>query len=308
MVAFKNIALWGVGGENIGSYIVNALVEDGSYNLTIIARQSSKSSYPATINIVRVDDELTHSSLVDALKNQDVVVSAVGPAGIVSQLKVAKAAIEAGVQLFIPSEYGFDNADPKNYALSPIFRPKGDLEKELVALAKENPRFSWISVASGLWLDWGLDSKFIDIDSDAHSVIYWDNGTQAPSMTTLPYTAQGVIQVLKHSENFKNKRVFMEAFAASQKDIVAELEKQQGVKYTSTTINGVERTKKAMDTLAKEFDLNEAFATVKSELWVPEYKADFVAAGKHPILEHSVSLPKITLQDVVKEYLATHTK
>lgn len=308
MTAFKNIALWGVGGENIGSYIVNTLIKDGSYNLTIIARQSSKSTYPATINIIRVDDDLSHSSLVKALKNQDAVVSAVGPAGVTSQLKVAKAAVEAGVQLFIPSEYGFDNGDPKNHALSPIFRPKGDLEKELVTLAKENPHFSWTAIASGLWLDWGLDSKFIDIDPEAHSVIYWDNGTQAPSMTTLPYTAQSVLAVLKHSENFKNQRVFLEAFAASQKDIVAELEKQQGVKYGSTTINGVERTKKATDTLAKEFDLNEAFATVKAELWVPEYKADFVAAGKHPILERSVSLPKVTLQEVVKEYLATHTK
>ncbi|KUJ13010.1 NAD(P)-binding protein [Mollisia scopiformis] len=306
MSTFKNIALWGIGGQNIGSSILTALLADNSYNLTIIARESSTSTYAPSLPLIRVSDDLSHSSLVSALRNQDVLISAVGFAGLSSQLNLARAAIEAGVKRFIPSEYGFDNADPKNAALSPIFRPKHELEKQLVELVKQNPGFTWTALATGIWLDWALDVKFIDIDPEAHQVVYWDEGTQAPSMTTLEYTAQAVIQVLKHPAQFRNQRVFMEAFAASQRDVVEELERVQGVEYESQRIDGREKVREVMGVLEKGFELQAALATVRAELFVGEYKADFVRSGKEPILERVVDMPKITLRDVVREYVARH--
>ncbi|KAF8854602.1 NAD(P)-binding protein [Acephala macrosclerotiorum] len=306
MSSFKNIALWGIGGENIGQHILTTLLASNAYNLTIIARTSSKSRYDPSIPIIRVSDDLSHSSIVSALQGQDVVISAVGSSGIASQIKVAKAAVEAGVKRFIPSEYGFDNADPRNAELSPIFRPKFELEQQLKELVRENPGFSWTALATGVWLDWALDVKFIDIDPEAHSVVYWDEGTQAPSLTTLPYAALGVLKVLQNPDKFENQRVFMEGFAASQKEIVAELEKQQGVEYSSTTIDGKAKVKEAMKTLEKGFDLQAAFDTVKAEIWRPEYKANFVASGKQPILERVLEMPKISLKDVVGEYVTFH--
>jgi len=308
MTSFKNIALWGVGGDNIGGHILSALVNDGTYKLTVIARQSSKSTYPSTLDIIRVEDDLSHASLVKALKGQDVVISAVGPAGIVGQYDVAKAAADAGVKRFIPSEYGFDNADPKNAALSGVFRPKHDLEKKLVTIAQQYPDFGWTALATGIWLDWGLEVKFLDIDPEAHTATYWDEGKQAPSMTTLPYAAQGVIQLLRNPQLFKNQRVFMQAFAASQSDIVAELEKLQGIKYKVVTINGPEKVRQSHATLANGFDLTATLDTIRAELFIAEYKADFVAAGKSPILEEVIEMPKLTMQDIVREYVAKQKK
>lgn len=308
MAAFKNIALWGVGGDNIGGHILTALINDGSYNLTIVARKSSKSTYPSSLNVVRVDDDLSHTSLVEALRGQDALVSAVGTAGITGQWDVAVAAAEAGVRRFIPSEYGFDNGDPKNSELSPIFKPKAELAEKLNGLSQKNPGFSWTGIATGIWLDWVLEIKFGDIDPENHSATYWDEGKQAPSWTTLPYAAQGVLAVLKRHEDFQNQRVFMEAFAASQKDIVAELEKQEGVKYTTSSVKGAEKVKEAHATLAQGFDMGAAFTTVKAEIWVADYKADFKASGKKPILEEYAELPKITLQEVVKSYIARQQK
>jgi len=46
----------------------------------------------------------------DKLKGVDVVISTLGTAVIASQIPLAQAAKEAGVKLFIPSEYGFDVA------------------------------------------------------------------------------------------------------------------------------------------------------------------------------------------------------
>jgi len=79
-----------------------------------------------------------------------------------------------------------------------------------------------MGIATGIWLDWALDVKYIDIDAEAHEVVSWDEHTQKPSMTTLPYAAQGVIRVLRQPDEFKNQRVFMEIFTASQKEVVTE--------------------------------------------------------------------------------------
>ncbi|KAH6680627.1 hypothetical protein B0J14DRAFT_446973, partial [Halenospora varia] len=277
MSPFKNIALWGVGGENIGYQIINALTNDERYYITIIARQGSKSTYPSQITVKRVSDDLSHTSLVEALKDQDVVISAVGSAGVLGQVKVAKAAVEAGVKLFMPSEYGFDVADPKTTSLTPIFGNKKVVQDELESLSRKDPSFSWTAVASGSWLDWVLDVKFADIDPNARTATYWDDGSHAFSCTTIPYVAQGVLQVLKSPDKFRNQRVFMEAFAASQRDIVAELEKQQGVKYTSQNVDGQERLKWAYERLARDENDAEAFyVPVKYQALTKGYGADFV--------------------------------
>ncbi|KAH8672574.1 hypothetical protein BGZ60DRAFT_429903 [Tricladium varicosporioides] len=99
MSPFKNIILWGVGCERIGYQIINALTKDRSYNVTFIARQGSKSTHLPQITVKRVPNGLSHLSLVEALKDWDVAMSAVGSTGILGQVKAAKAAVEAGVKL-----------------------------------------------------------------------------------------------------------------------------------------------------------------------------------------------------------------
>lgn len=84
------------------------------------------------------------------------MISAVGfgAGALPSQTKVIDAAVEAGVKRFLPSEYGFDNADPKTAWLAPPFGEKFEIEKHLNAKVKENPEFSWTAVATSIWLEW----------------------------------------------------------------------------------------------------------------------------------------------------------
>jgi saccharopine dehydrogenase-like NADP-dependent oxidoreductase len=156
MSPFKNITIYGAGGDNIGKYILDALLAEGTFNVSVLSRQSSKSKYPPSVKELRVPDDLPHTELVQALKGQDVVISAVGfgSGALEIQYKVINAAIEAGVKRFMPSEYGFDNADPKNAWLSPVFAIKSKVADYLDAKSKENEKFSWTGVASGIWLVW----------------------------------------------------------------------------------------------------------------------------------------------------------
>ncbi|KAF7188358.1 Phenylcoumaran benzylic ether reductase Pyrc5 [Pseudocercospora fuligena] len=324
MASFKKITVYGAGGDNIGRYILDALLADPSYEVAVLSRKSSKSKYPSAVNDLRVSDNLPHDELVNALRGQDVVISAVGfdNGALETQFGVIDAAIEAGVKRFLPSEYGFDNAGPKASWLSPVFKIKNDVAQYLDKKAAENANFSWTAVATSIWLEWALPLNFLgmsciailfskitetnmttDIDPKAHTVAYWDNGTHKPAHTTLSYAAQGVLECLKHPKETKNKRIFMQAFAASQREIVAELEKQQGVKYTELSpIDGTIAVQNAHQSWEASLHKDQIarIQTVKAQILVKEYGTDFVEAGKKPLLETFVDMPKVTLQDVVK--------
>lgn len=149
---FRNITVFGAGGTNIGYHIVQALAADPTFTVTVLARASSKTSFPSNIRTVRVQDDFPHSELVEALRGQEVVISAVGFEAKKNEFKLIDAAIEAGVKRFFPSEYGLDNSDPKTASLVAIFGIKNEMQKYLKS--KQEEGLTWTSVATGMWLDW----------------------------------------------------------------------------------------------------------------------------------------------------------
>lgn len=298
-MAFRNIMIFGAGGTNIGHHLVHALVDDGNFNVSVLARESSKSQFPSSVKVLRVADEFPHDDLVKALQGQDVIICAVGPNAAPLQYRLIDAAIEAGVKRFIPSEWGFDNGDVKNQKLNFIFEEKGKTEKYLQS--KESSTFSWTAVATSIWMEWALNAKFIGVDPVAHTAQYWRDGTHRFSNTTLPYSAQATVQLMKNPEVGKNQRIFVSGFEASQQDIVAELEKQQGVKYDVSHEDADQIVAEAKSKWANEREASAPYTLIKASILLPEYKANFVSAGKKPILEELVEMPKLTLEGVVRE-------
>lgn len=121
MSGYKSFAI--AGGGNVGQPVIeelSKLKKEGIVSsIVLLTRATGKSatlltgqaqadqdyfvSLGVTIATVNYDDP---SSLVPALKGVDVVVSTL-PAQLDSQDKLAVAAKEAGVKLFVPSEFGF---------------------------------------------------------------------------------------------------------------------------------------------------------------------------------------------------------
>lgn len=161
MAELKNVTVYGAGGDNIGRYILDALIADPAFSVTVLSRKSSKPHYPPSAKELRVADDLPQAELVEALRGQHVVICAVGFNALETQYKVIDAAVEAGVKRFLPSEYGFDNADPLSIWLSPVFATKNEVAKYLDVKAQEHPDFSWTAVATGIWLEWFVDLSFI---------------------------------------------------------------------------------------------------------------------------------------------------
>ncbi|KAK3716653.1 hypothetical protein LTR37_006283 [Vermiconidia calcicola] len=303
-MAFKNILLFGAGGDSIGHYILQALVADGSFSVTALVRQSSKSAFPSSVAVTRVADDFPHDELVKALRGQDVVISTIAMFGQAEHYKLIDAAVEAGVERFIPSEWGMDNSDPKNQELCPIFKGKSEVETYL--RSKESERFSWTAVATGIWLEWVLNVGFLDIFPIKHEVKYWQDGSHRPSLTTRAYGAQATLQLLKHPDVAKNQRVFLCPVEGSQREVVAELEKQQRVKYSVSHVDTESIVRGAQTKWESDRDVIAAYKLVAAGVLLPEYKADFASAGKQPILEQIVEMPKLTVEDIVREWVEAH--
>ena len=105
-MAFSNILLFGAGGTNIGQHVLQALVSDGAFNVTVLARESSRTQFPKSVDVIRITDDFPYQDIVAALKGQDVVVCTTGFSADVIQYRLIDAVIEAGVKRFIPSEWG----------------------------------------------------------------------------------------------------------------------------------------------------------------------------------------------------------
>ncbi|KAF7976124.1 hypothetical protein HWV62_7569 [Athelia sp. TMB] len=104
---YKNIAVIGAG--NIGAPIAKALLAEGA-NVIVVSRAESKHSknLPSEIKVVSVS--LTDVSALAALFKEhkiEVVVSTVAHEALPHQHLLADAAKQAGVKLFVPSEFGY---------------------------------------------------------------------------------------------------------------------------------------------------------------------------------------------------------
>lgn len=90
------------------------------FEVTVLTRPTSNHTFPSNVKVVAVDYD-NFDNLVAALRGQDALISTLGSAAFNKQLLLVKAAAEAGVKRFIPSEFGSDTLNEKSRAL-PVFK------------------------------------------------------------------------------------------------------------------------------------------------------------------------------------------
>jgi nucleoside-diphosphate-sugar epimerase len=236
----KNVVLAGAGG-NLGPTILDALLNAGKFNVTVLSRPDSKSEFPANVNVIKTD--YSESSLAEALQGQDAVVSTIAGAAIPQQTQLIDAAVKAGVKRFLPSEFGSNTTNENSLNICPLFRQKVQIIEYLESKAKRNPNFSWTSLMTGPFFDWCLRVGFTGFDLKTHTATVWDNGTNVWSATNLATVGKAVVSVLLRPEETKNRHSFIQSFNVSQNDVLAALEKATGTKWQVNHVDSDERTK-----------------------------------------------------------------
>ena len=159
---------FGAGGTNIGYHLIRAFLADGTFQVTVLARSASTTSYPPAVKLVKISDFGDHEELVQALKGQDVLISCVGPGAFAVQNDLVDACLRAGVTRFIPTEWGFDNDDSACRGLCPpVFGAKGKFVDDV--LRPKESELEWTAVASSIWLDWSAFPRPREV-SDENSI------------------------------------------------------------------------------------------------------------------------------------------
>ncbi|KAI2631367.1 NAD(P)-binding protein [Hypomontagnella submonticulosa] len=222
MSTITKVALAGAQG-NIGNAILEQLLAAG-FQVSVLTRQDSYRTFPSNVVIKPVDYE-SLDSLTDALRGQDAVVSALNDAGITKQYNLIEAAIKAGVKRFIPSDFGSDTFNEKATRL-PGYKRKVDIHHALEKAAA-NSSLTWTAVINGPWLDWGVAVGFLANSKD-RTIELPDGGDRKASVTTLPAIGKAVAAVLKNPEATKNRPVYIQEAAISQKELENYLKKAVG--------------------------------------------------------------------------------
>ncbi|KAH8166381.1 hypothetical protein CIB48_g1867 [Xylaria polymorpha] len=298
MARFTNILIIGATGS-IGSIVLEAFRRDSSFNLTVLQRASSKSSLPDHLKIITIADSYPTEELTAAFKDQDVVINCMTTFSVKDQFRMIDAAITSGVQRYVPSEYGLNNMRPEAQALNSVFAEKGKVQAYLRAKADEG-KIEWMSISCGLWLKWGASHNFVGLHAKERRFVFWDDGTGYFSCTTEENTVAGLLQALKIPEETKNMNLFFSDFAITQKQLLDAVERVQGVKYTTETINSETFIKEKQEA-ARQGDAFATVALIETGFATGKYGGHLEKEGA--ILNEKLGLPKRTLDEVVAEAL-----
>ncbi|KAH8108719.1 hypothetical protein DFH11DRAFT_1631869, partial [Phellopilus nigrolimitatus] len=163
MSGYKNFAVAGAG--NLGKFIIEALLDkkaSGAVSSVSVLTRSSGSHEGLVAKGAKLSavDYASPASLAGALAGIDVLVSTIGGPAIAQQAGLARAAKTAGVQLFVPSEFG----NPTDGATAGVFAVKDALKGTLAELglpyaAFYTGPFTDFIFAPGLAEAFGFDLK-----------------------------------------------------------------------------------------------------------------------------------------------------
>ncbi|KAJ5429461.1 hypothetical protein N7491_006477 [Penicillium cf. griseofulvum] len=221
MEVIRNVSIAGASGA-LGSPILHALLQSKLFNVTVLARQSSQSHFPASVKVIRVD-YTSVPDLTAALAGQDAVVSVLTTSAMETQIPLIEAAVKAGVRRFLPSEFSANIGNPKAASL-PVYHSKLAIHEIIEQQARDHPRFTYTLIRNGAFLDWSLAYGFF-FSLDGGSTPFYDGGDHPFSTTTLATIGRAVVEVLRHSENTRNRAVFVHDLITTQRKMLAIAQK-----------------------------------------------------------------------------------
>ena len=141
----------------MGVPIVEALLTNKTFKVTILSRLESTATFPSGIEVKKVDFTSQHA-LVRALESQHAVICILNDLAGGVQFQLIEAAVEAGVKRFIPSEWGSSDIVASVPELENSFEERSKIIELLERKAKEatvaGKEFHWSAVNCGVFMDW----------------------------------------------------------------------------------------------------------------------------------------------------------
>lgn len=250
MSAITKAALIGATG-NLGPAILKALL-GADLEVIVLSREGSTStdslaSHPKQ-TIIKADFD-NIDSIASALNGVEAVVSNVASSALLSQKKLIDGAIQAGVQRFLPSDFGSDFGIAANSSV-PFNQPKAEIHEYLFARVKENPSFSYTFVTNGPFFDWCLAFGLFG-DLRSHHMKLWDGGDVPFSTTTLASVGKAVVGVFKNPEATRNKEIRVADTSITLRKIMGIVKEIDGQEWTTSEASTAEAYQAGLEEFKK---------------------------------------------------------
>ncbi len=195
----KNVLLIGASGM-LGSNIVEALIADGNYNIRALLREG-KPAFAKSLNRIGVQpvlgDALRSTTLVPAMRNVDVVISALGndtATFVSSHRNLIEAAEVTGVSRLIPSDFSIE-------LFKLDVRDNLDLAmRKKVASLFDGKTVRPIHVLNGAFMETLLDRNAPFVDWDRKVLPFFGDTDQKCDFTSIADVAKFVAAICRDEE------------------------------------------------------------------------------------------------------------
>ncbi|VUC27692.1 unnamed protein product [Clonostachys rosea] len=208
-----------IGKGRLGSVVLSTLAEAG-FKTTVISRSPQNDEALPPNTDFKVVDYNSLDSLVAALSGQDVVVSTVNLLAVPQQKLIIDAAIKAGVERFIPSDFGSISTD-----LSAAHLLHNIQLVEIQNNLKSNEDLiEWTVFSIGAFTEF-LVNFDIAFDWQNKSAEIWGDGGHRISTTSLLGTAKAIAAALKDPSVSKNRVLHVHELAVTQSQLLTLAQK-----------------------------------------------------------------------------------
>ncbi|KAL9112578.1 MAG: hypothetical protein Q9227_003149 [Pyrenula ochraceoflavens] len=287
---------------NLGPAVVKSLL-DADFDVTVLTRHGSTSKVPSPAKAIPVDYQSV-SSLTEALKGQDAVVSLV-PVFAVPEKPLIDASIAAGVKRYLPSSEFGSNTDNANVAGLPFWESQLPGTRYVQEKAKETS-LTYTRVFCGAFLDFGL-SHGVFLDARGRNFERVDGGDRPTSATSYVDVAKAVVGILKHPKETENRPVFVQGTIVTQNRLVKIIDKvSPGQSWNIQDVKSEDLEKIGRDEMKKDQPdmMKGLFNILKRGLWgegfggqLPQDKLDNELLGVQPMSEQE-------LEEVVGKFVS----
>ena len=227
----KNVLVLGATGNTAPAIIQSLASHPAHFTVNATTRDKSKVTLPTGLhNVIIYETDYSPASLSSIFRNIDAIVSPL-PAGLAErQRELIDLAIEAGVQRFLPSEFGVDSNHPNIETVLPYINKKTQIIKYLKA--KED-KISWTSIIVGSYFDWTFaNPRWMGWDVPNGKATIFDGGDVEFEATNVPQIGRAIAAALspEHVNETANQYVYINSFTLTQNKVLAVLEKVTGQK------------------------------------------------------------------------------
>ncbi|KAK3659074.1 hypothetical protein LTR56_001511 [Elasticomyces elasticus] len=261
MSEIRSVAVAGASGT-LGPHVLQALI-DAKFRVRVLTRSKKPGKYDAGVDVVEVDFTSVES-LTTALNGIDAVVSTVGFTAIPTQTVLIDAAVAAGAQRFIPSDYGSVSFNPKLEAF-PLYDQSFKIKHHLHEKAMAG-QMSWTVLATGTFLEFLFAAGEAGLlDFASRKVTLLDEGDNRLSATSLATIGKAIAGILKKPEATKNRVVKISETIVTQNQLLRFAEAPRpGDKWEVSKVATSALLKEGLDELsAGDFSFPVSFKIIK---------------------------------------------